>query len=127
MIGAVVVTLTATWTLGEVTGFQRSLESRPSEAPWFYGVYAGILVFGAIVCLSPMNVVTLNVSIQVFNALLLPVVLLFLFLLSTREDVLPKEYRLTGWYKYFVGTMFIGCSILGLFAGLYGLIMGKSH
>jgi len=121
MIGAVVVTLTATWALGEVAGFKRSLESNPAEAPWFYVVYFCILVLGAAVCLSPLNVVTLNVGIQVFNATLLPMVLIFLFLLSSSVDILPVEVRLTGWYKYFVAVTFIICSAVGLVTGGYGI------
>jgi len=127
MIGAVVVTLTATWALGEVAGFKRSLESNPAEAPWFYAVYVFILLFGAILCLSPLNVVGLNVAIQVFNAILLPVVLLFLFLLSTSSEVLPDQIRLQGCYKYFVGIMFFLCSSVGLVAGGFGILSPSSE
>ncbi|MCB1828522.1 MAG: divalent metal cation transporter, partial [Coxiellaceae bacterium] len=36
LIATIVVTLTAAWGIGEVTGFKHSLEHSPKEAPWFY-------------------------------------------------------------------------------------------
>ncbi len=56
------------------------------------------------------------------NALFLPLVLLFLFLLA--RVVLPKQYALKGWYSLLVGSIFILTSGFGLFAGLFGLILG---
>jgi Mn2+/Fe2+ NRAMP family transporter len=36
-VATIVVSLTAAWGLGEVTGYKRSLADHPFEAPWFYG------------------------------------------------------------------------------------------
>ena len=49
LIAAIVVSLTAAWTLGEVTGFKRSLEHHPKEAPWFYTTYIMTLIVGALI------------------------------------------------------------------------------
>merc|ERR1712194_522300 len=68
LVGSIVVSLTAAWGLGEVTGYARSLETVPSEAPWFYIVYAGILSLGAGIALSPIPTVKLNIVIQTCNA-----------------------------------------------------------
>ena len=55
---------------------------------------------------------------QVLNAVSLPVVLFFLFRLSTRDGVLPPEHRLRGWYAVFVGFMFVVVSLVACVAAL---------
>src|SRR5271166_4582042 len=92
-VAAIVVTLTAARTLAEVLGARHKLEDEPREAPWFYGSYALALVVCAVVVGSGVNLVSLSVGVQVMNALLLPIVLGFLFLLARR---LPAPYRLSG-------------------------------
>ena len=69
--------------------------STPHEAPWFYGIYTATLIAGALIVVSGVNIVSLSVGVQVMNALLLPIVLGFLYLLARR---LPKPYRLQGAY-----------------------------
>ncbi len=94
-VAAIVVTLTAARTLAEVLGAKHKLEDEPREAPWFYGFYALALIVCAVVVGSGVNLVSLSVGVQVMNALLLPIVLGFLFLLARR---LPGPYRLQGRY-----------------------------
>lgn len=120
MVATIVVTLTAAWGVGEVTGFRRSLEDHPREAPWFYGIYTMILILAAILVSSNMiNLVDLSVGIEVMNALLLPIVLGFLFLLARRA--LPEQYRLKGWYGTLTGIILLITSGFGLIAGLFGI------
>eukprot|EP00697_Spironema_sp_BW2_P000383 gnl/Spiro4/10481_TR5615_c0_g1_i1.p1 gnl/Spiro4/10481_TR5615_c0_g1~~gnl/Spiro4/10481_TR5615_c0_g1_i1.p1 ORF type:complete len:448 (+),score=89.98 gnl/Spiro4/10481_TR5615_c0_g1_i1:128-1471(+) len=126
LIGAIVVTLTATWTLGEVSGFGRAFEKGAAEAPWFYGVYTLVLLTGAGICLSGLNIVMLNVAVQVLNAALVPVVLFFLFACASNPNVLPPEIVLRGPYKYLIAVTFAMCSILGWVAGVYGVVTGNA-
>ena len=116
-VAAVVVTLTAARTLGELTGFKHSLDRAPSQAPWFYGVYIIVLVVAAGIVLAGANLVTLSVGVQVMNAMLLPIVLGFLFLLARK---LPQPYRLQGWYAWLVGGLMLITTLLGLYAGISG-------
>ena len=116
-VAAVVVTLTAARTLGELTGFKHSLDRPPSQAPWFYGTYILVLIVAAGVVLAGANLVTLSVGVQVMNAMLLPIVLGFLFLLARK---LPQPYRLEGWYGWGVGGLMLVTTILGLYAGITG-------
>lgn len=120
LVATIVVTLTAARALGEVMGFEHSLRHRPQEAPWFYGAYALILVLGGVLVASGTNLVELSVGVQVMNALLLPIVLGFLFLLARR--VLPEPYRLKGAYAVVVGTTIALTAGLGLYAGIAGLL-----
>lgn len=119
MVATIVVSLTAAWGIGEIMGFRRSLEDHPKEAPWFYGIYTLILILAAVLVSSHIiNLVKLSVAIEVMNAILLPLVLGFLFILARFS--LPSAYRLQGTYAWLVGIVLFVTSILGLFAGVVG-------
>lgn len=118
LVAAIVSSLALAWGLGEVTGYKHSLEYHPLEARWFYGVYA-LAVAGAtlVVAIAP-NLVSLNIGVQVMNALLLPIVLGFLIALAARA--LPPKHRLKGWYFWLVCAVAGATCILGVFGGLTG-------
>jgi Mn2+/Fe2+ NRAMP family transporter len=118
IVAAIVVTLTAARTLGELFGFRHSLDGPVREAPWFYAVYVITLLAGAAVVLSGVNIVNLSVGVQVMNALLLPIVLGFLFLLARR---LPDPYRLQGAWAIVVATVMALTVALGLYSGVAGI------
>lgn len=122
LVATIVVCLTTAWGLGEVTGYRRSLSCRPLEAPWFYGIFTAALIVAALVVESGINLVKLSVAVEVMNALLLPIVLGFLFLLARRT--LPLPYRLKGAYAYVVGTVIVITVGFGLYAGLSGVFGG---
>jgi Mn2+/Fe2+ NRAMP family transporter len=118
MVAAIVVSLAFAWGLGEVAGYRRSLEYRPLEARWFYGVYAAGVTGGALfVGLCP-DLVSLNIGVQVMNALLLPVVLGFLIALARRA--LPKAHRLAGASYAVVLVVALLICLLGVFGGFSG-------
>jgi Mn2+/Fe2+ NRAMP family transporter len=118
MVATIVVTLTAARTLSEVLGVKHSLEHEPLEAPWFYGIYTVTLIAGALLIVSGINLVDLSVGVQVMNALLLPIVLGFLYLLAQR---LPEPYRLQGAYAWIVGLVIAAAVIFGLYSAVLGL------
>ncbi len=118
MVAAIVATLALAWGVGEVAGYRRSLELRPTQARWFYGIYAGCVVVCAVLVAIWPDLVSLNVGVQIMNALLLPFVLSFLIALAVRA--LPPEHRLKGWYFWLV-TIVVGLTtLLGVFGGFSG-------
>lgn len=119
LVASIVVSLTAAWGLGEVTGYARNLSTSPQEAPWFYVTYVGLLAVGAAVSLAPLPTVSLNVAIQIMNAALLPVVLGFLFVLA--RVALPKSQQLDGWYMVLVAVLFCVCSLFGILGAVVGV------
>ena len=119
LVATIVVTLTAARTLGEVLGLKHSLEYSPREAPWFYGIYTVALAGGGLVVASGMNLVSLSVGVQVMNALLLPIVLGFLFVLARG---LPEPYRLGRGYELIVGLVVLLTAGFGVYAGLAGVL-----
>jgi len=122
LVATIVVCLTAAWGVGEVAGYKRSLEHHPLEAPWFYGIFAVCLIAGGVLVASGVNLVELSVAVEVMNALLLPLVLGFLYLLALKT--LPHPYRLQGAYKWIVGAVVGITACFGFYAGIAGAFGG---
>ena len=121
MIAAIVASLAGAWGWGEVTGFKHSLEHHPLEAPWFYGVYTTIIVAGALAVVLIPNLVTLDITVEVMNAFLLPMVLGFLVALAVKA--LPKGHRISGGYFWLVtaiATLSAGLGVYGALTTLPG-------
>ncbi|MBU2807905.1 divalent metal cation transporter [Acidithiobacillus ferrooxidans F221] len=119
MVAAIVASLAGAWGWGEVTGFRHSLEHHPKDAPWFYGIYTAIIVAGAAAVITIPNLVSLDIGVEVMNALLLPLVLGFLVALSVKA--LPAEHRLRGPYLWLVLLVVILAGGLGVYGGLTGI------
>ena len=120
LVATIVVCLTAAWSVGEVIGVRHSLEQHPTEAPWFYAAFGVMLVAGGILVCSGVNLVRLSIATGVVNALLLPIVLVFLYRLACTE--LPESLRLQGKYAKMVGLIFMLTAGLGLYAGIAGAL-----
>ncbi|MDE2398765.1 MAG: divalent metal cation transporter, partial [Burkholderiales bacterium] len=120
LVATVVVCLTAAWAIGEITGAHHSLEQHPLEAPWFYAAFALMLVLGGALVVSGLNLVRLSIAVGVLNALLLPLVLGFLYRLARSEPDPP--HRLRGRYALAVGAVFAITTAVGLYAGIAGTL-----
>lgn len=119
-VALLVTALAAAWGLGEMTGFEHSLEKNPREAPWFYGTYAAAVIGSAVVVDRVRDLVALNVSVEVMNALLLPLVLGFLVYLAVR--VLPARHRLRGvpmWIAISTCAVTSGIALWCVISGLF--------
>ena len=120
LIAAIVASLALAWGAGEITGHRRSLEYRPLDAGWFYGVYVACAVGAAGIVWYVPDLVWLNIAAQVLNAFLLPLVIGLLVALAVKA--LPEPLRLRGWYlRLIIGICAIVCA-LGLFGGLSGFL-----
>jgi Mn2+/Fe2+ NRAMP family transporter len=120
LVAAIVSSLALAWGVGEVAGYRRSLEHRPFEAKWFYGVYAaGVVGAAALVWFVP-DLVWLNIAAQVLNAFLLPLVIGFLVALAVKT--LPEAMRPHGFYLWILIGISAGVIALGLYGGVSGLL-----
>ncbi|MBI5448294.1 MAG: divalent metal cation transporter [Gammaproteobacteria bacterium] len=119
LVATIVVTLTAAWGLGEVMGYRRSLQDHPREAPWFYSIYSIALIVSGIIVASGLNLVDLSIAVEVMNALLLPIVLGFLYMLAWKA--LPDSHRLKGPYALFTGIVLGVTALFGLVSGIMGI------
>lgn len=118
-VAALVVSLAASWAVGEVVGFRHSLNDRVPEGKWFYALFSALNVGGALLVLSGVSLLRLTIDIEVMNALLLPIVLGFLLVLETRA--LPAALRLRGLHR----LVLIGlCALVMAFGvGMAALIL----
>jgi Mn2+/Fe2+ NRAMP family transporter len=89
LLGAVAVTLTTAYTLGDVTRVRHSLHHRPRQAPVFYGVYTTLIVLAAVVVVLPgVPLGLITVGVQALAGVLLPSASVFLLLLCNDPEVL---------------------------------------
>ena len=119
LVAAIVSSLALAWGVGEVAGYRRSLEYRPFEAGWFYGVYAAGVIGSCAVVWLASSLVWLNIAAQVLNAFLMPLVIGFLVALAVKA--LPEPYRLSGWYLGLIVAVCALVSAVGVFGGLQAL------
>jgi Mn2+/Fe2+ NRAMP family transporter len=81
-LGALCVSLSTSWAVGEVFGWAHSLNTSVRDAPWFYLVYLGMLLTaGAVVLIPGAPLVTITMFVQVVAVTLLPSLLVFLLIL----------------------------------------------
>jgi Mn2+/Fe2+ NRAMP family transporter len=120
LVAAIVSSLALAWGVGEVAGYRRSLEYRPFDAGWFYGVYAACVLGSGATVWFASNLVWLNIAAQVFNAFLMPLIIGLLVALAA--TALPEPYRLRGWYLGLIVAVCTIVSAVGVFGALRALI-----
>lgn len=107
LLGALCISLSTSWAVGEVFGWAHSLNKSVRDAPWFYIVYLGMLASAGLVSLVSSTPVqnTITIFVQVVAVTLLPVVLVFLILMLN-DKPLMGEYVNTRWQN------FVNCTII---------------
>ena len=89
IIGASAVSLSTAYAIGDVLTVRHSLHRKPGEAKAFYVVYAGLIVVGAALVLTPGTPLGLLTNlVQTLAGVLLPSATVFLLLLSNDREVL---------------------------------------
>jgi Mn2+/Fe2+ NRAMP family transporter len=117
LVAAIVCSLALAWGVGEVAGYRRSLEYRPFEAKWFYGLYVACVVGAAALVWFAPDLVGLNIAAQVLNVFLLPLVIGFLVALAVTTP--PVPLRLRGFYLW----VLIAISAIVIAVGLFGGVL----
>ncbi len=81
-LGALCISLSSSWAMGEVLGWAHSLNKSVRDAPWFYLAYLGMLLTsGAVVLIPGAPLVTITMYVQIVAVTLLPAALIFLILI----------------------------------------------
>jgi Mn2+/Fe2+ NRAMP family transporter len=98
LLGALCISLSTSWALGEVFGWAHSLNKSVREAPWFYVAYLGMLISGGVVSLISSTAIqdAITIFVQVVAVTLLPAALMFLILLLN-DRPLMGDYVNTRW------------------------------
>ncbi|MGA2034378.1 MAG: NRAMP family divalent metal transporter [Thermoguttaceae bacterium] len=121
-LGALCISLSTSWAVGEVFGWAHSLNKSVKEAPWFYVVYLGTLLSaGSVVLLATRDTQSqITIFVQVVAVTLLPAALTFLILLLNDEPLMGRYVNsrwqnIVNWgivlFVIVVSTMF-GISVL---------------
>jgi Mn2+/Fe2+ NRAMP family transporter len=117
MLGALVVSLASAWAFGEAFGWKCSLNYKCTEAKRFYGLYAAMVVIAAGIVLIPhLPLVKITVYVEAFNALVLPLVLGFLLVLSNDKQILGKRVNSLLGNVIAIGISAV-CVVLGVWYG----------
>jgi Mn2+/Fe2+ NRAMP family transporter len=97
-LGALCISLSTSWAVGEVFGWAHSLNKSVKDAPWFYVVYLLTLASaGVVVLVSPSKLlIIITMFVQVVAVTLLPAALFFLILLLNDKETMG-EYANTRW------------------------------
>jgi Mn2+/Fe2+ NRAMP family transporter len=96
-LGALCISLSTSWAVGEVFGWAHSLNKSVREAPWFYGAYLlMLLTAGAVVLIPGAPLITITMFVQVAAVTLLPSTLVFLILILN-EPAFMGEHVNTRW------------------------------
>jgi len=89
VIGAMAVTLSTAYAIGDVLSLRHSLHHKPKEAKAFYAVYSGLVVLAAAPVLTPgVPLGLLTNAVQALAGVLLPSATAFLLLLCNDHAVL---------------------------------------
>ena len=98
LLGALCISLSTSWAVGEVFGWAHSLNKSVREAPWFYAAYLLMLLSAGVVPLLSSKIVqnAITIFVQVVAVTLLPAALTFLILLLN-DPPLMGEYKNTRW------------------------------
>lgn len=116
-LGALCISLSTSWAIGEVSGWAHSLNRSVREAPWFYVVYVLMLLSaGLIVMLPGAPLVTITMFVQVVAVTLLPSALVFLILILNDPEFMGP-YVNTRWQNFANWSIVIFVTLLSaLFA-----------
>jgi NRAMP (natural resistance-associated macrophage protein)-like metal ion transporter len=91
-LGALCISLSSSWAVGEVFGWAHSLNVNVKDAKWFYGIYLAMLVTsGAVVLIPGAPLVTITMFVQVVAVTLLPAALVFLLLILNEPEFMGEH------------------------------------
>jgi Mn2+/Fe2+ NRAMP family transporter len=96
---ASILPLSTSYTVCEGLGFESGVDKSFKEAPFFYWLYAALIVGGGLTVLVLPDAQLVNVAIlsQVLNGVLLPVIIILMLLLINRRDLMGDHKNSTLW------------------------------
>ncbi len=123
-LGALCISLSTSWAVGEVFGWAHSLNQRVKEAPWFYFIYLFMLfTSGAVVLIPGAPLVTITMFVQVVAVTLLPSSLIFLILLLNDKSFMGEHVN-TGRQNFINGAIIVFVVIMSTLMGVGTLFPG---
>ena len=115
IIGALAVSLSTAYAIGDVFAVRHSLHRKPGDAKAFYAVYAGLIVVAAALVLTPGTPLGLLTNlVQTLAGVLLPSATVFLLLLCNDKAVLGPWVNSKGlnWFTAGVIAVLVLLSVI---------------
>ncbi len=92
LLGAAVLPLTSAYATCETFGWEAGIDKTPRQAPIFYGLFTFFIVVSCLIVLIPgVPLTTLMVLSQVLNGALLPIILIFVLLVTNDKSVMGEH------------------------------------
>ena len=120
-LGALCISLSTSWAVGEIAGWAHSLNKSVKDAPWFYVIYFAMLVLaGGVVLIPGAPLIEITMFVQVVAVTLLPAALTFLILMLNDKPLMgglvnTKWQNIANWaiaiFVIVMSTLF-GISVL---------------
>ena len=129
IIGAMAVSLSTAYAIGDVLSLKHSLHRKPGEAKAFYVVYGGLVAVAAALVLAPGTPLgLLTNAVQTLAGVLLPSATVFLLLLSNDRAVLGPWVN-GRWLNLFTGVVIavlVMLSVILTASVLYPAMSGRT-
>ena len=120
LLAAAVLPLSTAFVVCEGFGAERSVDSRYSDAPLFFGLFLGLLaVTGAVMIIPGVPIAGVAIGTQTLDGILLPVLLVFILLLVNNRRLMGRHVN--GRAANLVAGITVGALIL-----LTGLLLVSS-
>jgi Mn2+/Fe2+ NRAMP family transporter len=127
LLAAGVLPVATAYSVAEAFGFRKGVNLDFRRAPIFVGLFSGLVAVGAVVALVPgLPLFSLLVAVQVLNALLLPVLLIFMLRLSDDRRLMGNlangpKLRIAAWTAALMVSLLALTMVANLAAQAVGL------
>jgi Mn2+/Fe2+ NRAMP family transporter len=128
LLAGAVLPLATAYAVSEVFGTPKGVNLDFRRAPIFFGLFTGMILFGAGLSLVPnLPVIQWLVAVQVLNGVLLPVILVFILLLINDQRLMgtlknTRIYNILGWGTFILITIAVVIMLGGPFLTWLGVI-----
>jgi Mn2+/Fe2+ NRAMP family transporter len=122
LMAAVVLPLSTAYAVCEAFGWERSVNRPIREAPAFFGLFAALIVVGAVVALIPgVPLLVLMFLPNVVNGILLPVILLLMLKLINDRGIMGQwvSSRWQNVVAWLTTDLLIGLSVIYLILAIF--------
>ena len=129
-LGALCISLSTSWAMGEIFGWAHSLNKSVRDAPWFYVAYVMMLLTaGAVVLIPGAPLVTITMYVQIVAITLLPACLVFLLLLLNDKGFMGQHVntRSQNVINIAITTVIILVSTAFALTILFPSLLGTGH
>ncbi|HEU4744868.1 MAG TPA: Nramp family divalent metal transporter [Anaerolineales bacterium] len=124
LLAGAILPLATAYAVSEVLGVPKGVNLDFRRAPIFFGLFTGMILFGAVISLIPnLPVIRWLVTVQVLNGALLPIMLIFILRLINDEQLMgtlknTRLYNILGWGTFLLITtavvIMLGSQVLSM-------------